>query len=147
MTDPSLKLAGYALRVDYNPDQKIQSKRNVRTRCVCIKSLLPRTAQEANLVKRSFGNLHGILSVRTHSVTNIKTDDCLNGIKSVTRFFQTKAIPPSLWNACDYVLQFNLKRAHIAGSVNTAGNFSPDKIWKSRRRSISRSGRVYKQHP
>ena len=42
---------------------------------------------------------------------------------SVTRFFQTKAIPPALWNACDYVLQFNFKRAHIAGSVNTAADF------------------------
>ena len=38
--------------------------------------------------------------------------------KSVTRFFQTKAIPPSLWNACDYVLQFNFKIALIADSVN-----------------------------
>ena len=43
--------------------------------------------------------------------------------KSVTHFFQTKAIPPALWNACDYVLQFNFKMAHIAGSVNTAADF------------------------
>ena len=43
--------------------------------------------------------------------------------KSVTRFFQTKAIPPTLWNACDYVLQFNLKIAQIAGSVITAADF------------------------
>ena len=43
--------------------------------------------------------------------------------KSVTRFFQTKAIPPFLWNACDYVMQFNFKIAHIAGSVNTAAYF------------------------
>ena len=42
--------------------------------------------------------------------------------KSVTRFFQTKAIPPALWNSCEYVLQFNFKRAHITGSVNTAAN-------------------------
>ena len=40
--------------------------------------------------------------------------------KSVTPFFQTKAIPPALWNACDSELLFNLKIAHIAGSVNTA---------------------------
>ena len=45
--------------------------------------------------------------------------------KSVTRFFQTKAIPPSLLNACDYVLQFNFKIAQIAGSVNTAADFFP----------------------
>ena len=38
-------------------------------------------------------------------------------------FFQTKAIPPSLWNTCDYVLQCNFKMAHIAGSVNTLADF------------------------
>ena len=43
--------------------------------------------------------------------------------KSVTSFFQTKAIPPALWKACDFVLQFNFKIAHIAGSVNTAADF------------------------
>ena len=43
--------------------------------------------------------------------------------KSVTRFFGTKAVPPALWNACDYVLQFNFKIANIAGSVNTAADF------------------------
>ena len=47
----------------------------------------------------------------------------LTDSKSLTRFFQTKAIPQSLWNACDYVLQFNFKLAHIAGSVNTAADF------------------------
>ena len=35
--------------------------------------------------------------------------------KSVTRFFQAKAIPSALWNACDYVLQFHFKIAHTAG--------------------------------
>ena len=29
--------------------------------------------------------------------------------KSVTGFIQTKAIPPSLWNASDFLLQFNSK--------------------------------------
>ena len=54
----------------------------------------------------------------TSNSTIVLTDN-----KSVTRFFQTKAIPPSLWNACDYVLQFNFKIAHIAGSINTAADF------------------------
>ena len=43
--------------------------------------------------------------------------------KSVKLFFQTKAIRPALWIACDYVLKFNFKIAHIAGSVNTAADF------------------------
>ena len=42
--------------------------------------------------------------------------------KSVTRFFQTKMIPPPLWNACDFVLQFNFTIAHIPGKMNTAAD-------------------------
>ena len=43
--------------------------------------------------------------------------------ESVTRFFQKKAVLPTLWNPCDYVLQFMFKKAHIAGPVNTAAVF------------------------
>ena len=43
--------------------------------------------------------------------------------KSVTRFFQTKAFPPALWNAIDYVLQFLFKITHNAGAVNIATDF------------------------
>ena len=52
-----------------------------------------------------------------------ETNNRFNDNKSVTRFFQTKAIPTSLWNACDYVLQLNFKIAQIAGSVNTEAGF------------------------
>ena len=54
----------------------------------------------------------------TSKPTIVLTDN-----KSVTRFFQTKTIPPSLWKACDFVLQFKFKIAHIAGSINTAADF------------------------
>ena len=43
--------------------------------------------------------------------------------KSITRFFQTKIIPPTLWNACDYVIQFNSTIAHIPGKNNTAADY------------------------
>ena len=43
--------------------------------------------------------------------------------RSVTRFFQAKLITPALWNACDYVLQYNFVIAHVAGSMNTAADF------------------------
>ena len=44
--------------------------------------------------------------------------------KSVTGSFQTKMIPPPLWNACDFVLQFNFTLAHIPGTKNAAADFS-----------------------
>ena len=43
--------------------------------------------------------------------------------RAVTRFFQTKIIPPALRNACDYVLQYNFVIAHVAGVMNTAADF------------------------
>ena len=42
---------------------------------------------------------------------------------SVRRFFYSKAIQAALQNACDYVVQFNFKIAHIARSINTAADF------------------------
>ena len=54
---------------------------------------------------------------QTTKPTIVLTDN-----KSITRFFQTKAIPPAFWNACDYVLQFNFKISHNADSVNTAAD-------------------------
>ena len=68
------------------------------------------------------GSLNGISRVCTHLVAINETTIVLTDNKSVTRFFQTKAIAPSLWNACDYKQQFNFKIAHIAGSVNTAAD-------------------------
>ena len=43
--------------------------------------------------------------------------------KSVTRFFQTKIIPPPLWNACDFVIEFNFVIAHIPGKNNTTADY------------------------
>ena len=40
----------------------------------------------------------------------------------MTRFFQPKIVPPALWNACDYVIQFNFVIAHIPGAQNTAAD-------------------------
>ena len=51
-------------------------------------------------------------------LTLVMTDN-----RSVTRFFQTKTIPPTIWNACDYVLQFKFHIMHVAGTQNTAAYF------------------------
>ena len=56
----------------------------------------------------------------TSKPTIVLTDN-----KSVTRFFQTKAIPPSRWNACDYVLQFNFKKHISLVQLTEQLTFSP----------------------
>ena len=43
--------------------------------------------------------------------------------KSVTRFFQTETIPPPLWIAWEFVLQFKFTSAHIPRKLNNAAEF------------------------
>ena len=43
--------------------------------------------------------------------------------KSFTQFFQSKTIPPALWNFLDGVLSFSLVIKHIPGGANYAADF------------------------
>ena len=124
MTDASFRSAGYALMIEDNPDQKIQSKRKTYAPVAFgSKSFSPAQlkmslySKEILAIYMAFLEFSDILWEATKP-TIVLTDN-----KSVTRSFQTKAIPPALWNACDYVLQFNFKVAHSAGSVNNAADF------------------------
>ena len=123
MTDASFRSAVYALMIEDNPDQKIHSKRKTYAP-VAFGSKISSPAQlkmskyskESFKIYMAFLEFAHFLSEATEP-TIVLTDN-----KSVTRFFQTKAITPALWNACDYVLQFNFKMAHIAGSVNNSAD-------------------------
>ena len=104
------------------PDQKVLSKRKTYDPRRSAQKFSPRATQNVHISKRRFGNLHGISRVCTHSVGNIKANNCSDRQQICHTFFQTKANPPALWNACDYVLQFNFKIAQIAVSVNTSND-------------------------
>ena len=43
--------------------------------------------------------------------------------KVLTRFFQSKRIPPKLWNSCDQTRQFDFVLAHIPGTENPAADY------------------------
>ena len=121
MTDASFRSAGYALMIGDDLNQKIQPKRKsfapftFRSKIFSPAQLkMSFYPKEFLAIYMAFLEFSQILSEASKS-TIVLTDK-----KSVTRFFQTKAIPPSLWNACKYVC---IKIAHIAGSVNTAPDF------------------------
>ena len=46
----------------------------------------------------------------------------LSDNKAVTRLSYTKIVPRALWNACDFVIQFNFVIPHIPGTQNTAAD-------------------------
>ena len=110
--------------IEDNPDQKMQSKKTYAPVAFGSKVFFPRTAQDVNLLERiEFLAIYMVFLEFAHILWETsKPTIVLTDKKSVTRFFQTRAISPSLWNACDYVLQFNFKIAHIAGSINTAAD-------------------------
>ena len=124
MTDASFRSAGYALMVEDNPDKKIQSKRKTYAPVAFGSNVFSPAQLKISIYSKEFLAIYMALLEFAHILWEAtKPTIVLTDNKSVTPFFQTKAIPPSLWNACDYVLQFNFKIAHIAGSVNTAADF------------------------
>ena len=124
MTDASFRSAGYALMIEDNPDQKIQSKRKTYAPVAFGSKIFSPAQLKMSIYSKEFLAIYMAFLEFAHILWEAtKPTIVLTDNKSVTRFFQTKAIPPPLWNACDYVLQFNFKIAHIAGSVNTAADF------------------------
>ena len=124
MTDASFRSAGYALMIEDNPDQKIQSQRKTYAPVAFGSKIFSPALLKMSIYSKEFLAIYMAILEFAHTLREAtKPTIVLTDNKSVTRFFQTKAIPPALWNACDYVLQFNFKIAHIAGSVNTAADF------------------------
>ena len=125
MTDASLQAAGYAVLIEDDPNQKYTSTRKTYAPIAYgSKTYSPSQikmsiyAKEFLAIYMAFKEFGHIFWGATKSVI-IMTDS-----RSVTRLFQTKMIPPSLWNACDFVLQFNFTIAHILGKNNTAAFLS-----------------------
>ena len=124
MTDASFRSAGYALMIEDDPDQKIRSKRKSYAPVAFGSKIFSPAQLNMSIYSKEFLTIYRAFLEFAHILWEAtKPTIVLTDNKSVTRFFQTKASPPSLWNACDYVLQFNFRIAHITGSVNTAADF------------------------
>ena len=124
MTDASFRSAGYALMIEDNPDQKFQSKRKTYAPVAFgSKPFSPAQLKMSIYSKEFLASYMAFLEIAHILWEATKPTIVLRDNKSVTRLFQTKAIPPALWNACGCVLQFNFKKAHNAGSVKTAADF------------------------
>ena len=124
MTDASFQAARYAVLIEDDPNQKYTSTRKTYAPIAYgSKTYTPSQikmsiyAKEFLAIYMAFKEFGHIFWGATKPVI-IMTDS-----KSVTRFFQTKMIPPPLWNACVFVLQFNFTIAHVPGTMNTAADF------------------------
>ena len=124
MTDASFRASGYALMIEEENDKKLNSKKKTFAPVAFgSKVFSPAQLKMSIYCKEFLAIYHAFLEYshilwETTLPTPVMTDN-----RSVTRFFLIKAIPPTLWNACDYVLQFNFHIMHVAGTQNTAADF------------------------
>ena len=124
MTDASFTAAGYAIMIEDDPNQKLQSRRKTYAPIAFGSKTFNPTQLKMSIFAKEFLAIYFAFSEFGHLMWGsvfpviVFTDN-----RSVTRFFQTKMIPPQLWNACDYVLQYNFVIAHVAGAMNTAADF------------------------
>ena len=145
--DARIRSSGFAPKVEDNPNQNIQSKRKQYASVAFgSKDISPAQlkmsihSKEVLAFYMAFLDFANVFRKAT-SPTIVLTDN-----KSVTRFFQTNAIKPSLWNAFDFVLQINFIIAHIVGSVNTAAAFLSRLGLKVTEKILSKSGKISEQH-
>ena len=124
VTDASFTAAGYAILIEDDPNQKFTSvKKSYAPIAYGSKTFIPPQlkmsiyAKEFHAIYYAFKEIGHIFWGTPKPVINLTEN------KSVTRFFQTKIIPPPLWNACDFVIQFNFTIAHIPGKNNRAADY------------------------
>ena len=123
MANASFRTSGYALMIEEQDDKKLTSKKKTFAPvAVGSKVFSPAHFKMSIYCKEFLAVYHAFLEYshilwETALPTLVMTDN-----RSATRFFQTKAIPPTLWNAFDYVLQFNFRITHVAGTLNTAAD-------------------------
>ena len=124
MSDACFTAAGYAIMIEDDPNQKLQSKRKTYAPIAFGSKTFNPTQTKMSIYAKEFLSIYfafvefGHLMWGSTFPVIVFTDNC-----SVTPFFQTKMNPPAFWNACDYVLQYNFVIAHVAGSMNTAAGF------------------------
>ena len=124
MTDASFSAAGYAVLIEDDPMEKYSSTRKAFAPVAYGSKTFSPAQLKMSIYAKEFLAIFfafkefGHIFWGTPQPVIILTDN-----KSVTRFFQTKIIPPTLWNACDYVIQFNFTIAHIPGKNNTAADY------------------------
>ena len=114
MSDASFTAAGDAIMIEDDPIQKLQSKRKTYAPIAFGSKTFNPTQTKMSIHAKEFLSIYfafvefGHLMWGSTFPVIVFTDN-----RSVTRFFQAKRIPPALWNACDYVLQYNFVIAQM----------------------------------
>ena len=116
MTDASFSAAGYAVLIEDDPMEKyIPTRKAFAPVAFGSKTSSPAQLKMSIYAKAFLAIFFAIKEFGHIFWGTPKPVIILTDNKSITRFFQTKIIPPTLWNACDCVIQYNFTIAHLPG--------------------------------
>ena len=124
LSDASYYSAGYVLMVeDYVLNQEGLEQKQYAP--VAFGSKIFNTTQlKLSIYAKEFLGVHFVFDNFAHILWGTKKPILvLTDNKSLTSFFQAKTIPTPLWNAVDYVLNFNFVLGHVPGKANVAADY------------------------
>ena len=108
MTDASFQAAGYAVLIENDPHQKYTSTRKTYAPIAYGSKTYSPSQIKMSFYAKEFLVFYTAFKEIGHICWGAtKPVIIMTNSKPVTRFFRTKMIPPPLWHACDFVLQFN----------------------------------------
>ena len=95
---------------------------NLHPICLRITRVLSVLAEYVDIQQRIPCHLPRVPRVQSHPVGNDTADATTNRQQIGNEVF-SKNHPPTLWNACDYELQFRFRIMHVAEWQNIAADF------------------------
>ena len=125
MADASFYAAGYVLLIDdYTCDTNTKINKKQYAPVSFGSKIFQPSQLKLSIYAKEFLAVHFALQSFAHIVWGIKNPVLiLTDNRALTRFFQAKTIPSSLWSAVDHVLSFNFFLAHIPGNTNVAADY------------------------
>ena len=124
LTDASFYAAGYFLLIeDYSTDQTGKTHKSYVPVSFGSKIFTP-TSLKLSIYAKEFLAVHFAFDTFAHILWgSSKPVLVLTDNKSLTRFFQAKTIPSSLWTCVDHVQNFNFVLGHLPGKANAAADY------------------------
>ena len=124
LCDASYHGAGFVLMVEDYVNETGKKEKKTYAPVSFGSHLFNATQLKFSIYYKEFLALYYALDYFSHYIWgSSKQVIILTDNKSLTQFFQSKVIPPSLWNCSDRILAFNIVIAHIPGRANYAADF------------------------
>ncbi len=126
LADASPYAAGFVLLIEDYCDADNKSKRMKSYAPVAFGSRLfkPAELKLSMFCKEFLASAYALETFQPHIWgTTKKQVILLTDNKSVTRFFQAKTLPPTLWSKAEYFMSFNLILGHIPGKANLSADY------------------------